>query len=182
MPARHVVTVADADHATIGGKPLTAAQHAAVLNGTGRDQRRLRDQRPLEPSGRGGNVVVTGRLGYGKGLAPPPVGLYSYELTGRITDANGNPVKGADRDDADERPQVLDAVSEPTGANGVYTSFLVAADQEGDDPVPMTVGVAVGSDSYAEPLNDFVDFAKLKSATLTSSCRRRPAARSSSPR
>ena len=30
----------------------------------------------------------------------------------------------------------------------------------------MTVGVAVGSDSYAEPLNDFIDFPKLKSAIL----------------
>ena len=39
--------------------------------------------------------------------------------------------------------------SRPTGKDGTYTSFLVAADQEGDDPVPMTVGVAVGTDAYA---------------------------------
>jgi hypothetical protein len=32
--------------------------------------------------------------------------------------------------------------------------------------VPMTVGVAVGTDAYAEPLNDFINFAALKSSTL----------------
>ena len=56
--------------------------------------------------------------------------------------------------------------SRPTGADGKYTSFLVAADQEGDNPVPMTVGVAVGPDAYAEPLTDFINFPELQSANL----------------
>src|SRR5262249_19843583 len=47
-----------------------------------------------------------------------------------------------------------------------YASFLVAADQEGDSPVPMQVGIAVGNTAYAEPAVDQVPFAKLKSAVL----------------
>ena len=110
--------------------------------------------------------MVTGRLGYGKGLAPPPVGLYSYELTGTDHRRERRAGQGRRRDDADERPQVLDGLRADRRRTASYTSFLVAADQAGDDPVPMTVGVAVGADSYAEPLNDFVNFPKLKSATL----------------
>ena len=165
VPARHVVSVADADHARIGGKPLTDAQHAAVMNARGGISVGYAISGLSSRPGAEGTVVVTGRLGNGKGLAPPPVGLYSYELTGRITDANGAPVKGAVVTTRTNDHKFW-TISEPTGPNGVYTSFLVAADQAGDDPVPMTVGVAVGSDSYAEPLNDFVDFPKLKSATL----------------
>ena len=165
VPARHVVSVADADHAKIGGKPLTDAQHAAVLKARGGISVGYAISNLSSRPGAEGTVVVTGRLGNGKGLAPPPVGLYSYQLTGRITDANGAPVKGAVVTTRTNDHKFW-TVSEPTGPTGVYTSFLVAADQAGDDPVPMTVGVAVGSDSYAEPLNDFVDFPKLKSATL----------------
>ncbi len=52
--------------------------------------------------------------------------------------------------------------SRPTAANGSYASFLVAADQEGDDPVPMQVGIAVGNTAYAEPAADQINFAKLQ--------------------
>ncbi len=49
--------------------------------------------------------------------------------------------------------------SRPTGANGKYTSFLVAADQEGDNPVPMAVAVSVGANAYTEPVDRPVNFA-----------------------
>ena len=42
----------------------------------------------------------------------------------------------------------------------------MAADEEGDNPVPMEVGIAVGNTSYAEPATDQINFAKLQSATL----------------
>ena len=63
----------------------------------GRDQRRLLDLRPLDPSpGPEGTVVVTGRLTLRQGpRAAARCRLYSYELTGTVTDANGTPVKGA---------------------------------------------------------------------------------------
>jgi hypothetical protein len=102
---------------------------------------------------------------YGNGTAPPPVLLYSYELRGTITDATGNPVKGAVVTTRTADRQYW-TQSRPSGANGSYASFLVAADTFGDDPVPMTVGVAVGNTFYAEPATDSIEFAKLKSAVL----------------
>ena len=91
--------------------------------------------------------------------------LYSYELTGTVTDPERQAGEGRDRHDADGRPQVLDVLG-PTGANGKYTSFLVAADQEGDDPVPMAVAVSVGANAYTEPVVDSVNFAALQSSKL----------------
>ena len=109
---------------------------------------------------------MTGQLSYGDSAqAPPTVLLYSYELRGRITDSNGNPVKGAIVTTRTNDRQYW-TQSRPTGPNGTYASFLVAADQEGDDPVPMQVGIAVGNTAYAEPAADQISFAKLKSATL----------------
>jgi hypothetical protein len=109
--------------------------------------------------------VVKGRLTIGQDGAPQPVGLFSYLLKGTITDSNGNPVKGAVVTTRTNDHKFW-TYSRPTGANGKYTSFLVAADQEGSDPVPMTVGVAVGAAAYAEPIVDSIDFAALKSSTL----------------
>ena len=165
MPDRHVVTVASATGATIDGQPLTAAQRAAVLAAGGGFSVGYRVSEVSTKLGAGGTVVLSGRLTYGKAASPQPVGLYSYLLKGKITYADGTPVPNAivTTRTADHKFWTF---SRPTGANGVYTAFLVAADQLGSDPVPMTVGIAVGKDSYAEPLNDFVDFAKLKSSTL----------------
>jgi hypothetical protein len=116
-------------------------------------------------SGPEGTVVLSGRLSYGKGQAPHAVQLYSYELTGTITDQSGNPVKGAI-----VTTRTFDhkfwTFSRPTGPTGKYTSFLVAADQAGDNPVPMTVAVSVGANAYTEPIVDSVNFAELQSSTL----------------
>ena len=163
-PARHVATVVDVSHASAGGKALDASQRDSLL---GRSTGISVGYRISGLSSRvqGGNVVVTGRLADTKGSAPPAVLLYSYELRGKITDANGNPVKGAVVTTRTNDRQYW-TQSRPTGANGAYASFLVAADQEGSSPVPMQVGVAVGGSAYAEPLADAIDFAKLKSATL----------------
>jgi hypothetical protein len=165
LPARHVVTVANADHATVGGKPLTAAEHKAVLGASGGFSVGYGFSGLTAHVGSGGTVVIDGRLTYGSGKAPLPVGLYSYLLKGTITHADGTPVQ-----DAIVTTRTNDhkfwTFSRPTGADGKYTSFLVAADQEGDNPVPMTVGVAVGSDAYPEPLADFINFAELQSANL----------------
>jgi PQQ-dependent dehydrogenase (methanol/ethanol family) len=166
-PARHVATVVDVSHATVGGKALTAAQQAAL---TGRRTGisvgyQISDLKTKVQSN--GQVLVTGRLGFADAptTAPPAVLLYSYELKGTITDSNGNPVKGAIVTTRTNDRQYW-TQSRPSGANGSYASFLVAADQEGDDPVPMQVGIAVGSTSYAEPPADQIPFAKLQSATL----------------
>jgi PQQ-dependent dehydrogenase (methanol/ethanol family) len=165
MPARHVVTVATVDGATVDGRKLTKAEQSELASAKGGITVGYSISNVSARPGPEGTVVVTGRISYGKGLAPRPVQLYSYELTGTITDANGNPVKGAivTTRTADHKFWTF---SRPTGANGKYTSFLVAADQEGDNPVPMTVAVSVGSDAYTEPVVDSVNFPELRSSRL----------------
>jgi alcohol dehydrogenase (cytochrome c) len=165
-PGRHVVTVADVGGARIEGKRLSSAQAGELLGrGTGISVGyTLNDLKAHVQAG--GDVVVTGRLSYSDSSdAPPSVLLYSYELKGRITDANGNPVEGAVLTTRTNDRKYW-TQSRPTGANGDYASFLVAADEEGDDPVPMEVGIAVGNTPYAEPAADEINFAKLQSATL----------------
>ncbi|HVW89924.1 MAG TPA: PQQ-binding-like beta-propeller repeat protein, partial [Gaiellaceae bacterium] len=162
-PARHIATIVDVSGAKIGGRPLSAAERNALLGKAGGISVGYRVS-GLSAKRSGGNIVVTGRLSYGSG-APPTVVLYSYELRGKITDAHGDPVKGAIVTTRTNDRQYW-TQSRPSGANGAYASFLVAADQEGDNPVPMQVGIAFGGASYAEPAADQIMFAKLKSATL----------------
>jgi alcohol dehydrogenase (cytochrome c) len=164
VPGRHIARVTSVAGARVDGRPLTAAQRRDVLGATGAVNVGYTVTNLSVHRGEAG-IVVKGRLTIGKDGAPQPVGLYSYLLQGTITDANGNPVKGAVVTTRTNDHKFW-TYSRPTGASGKYTSFLVAADQEGSDPVPMTVGVAVGAAAYAEPIVDFVDFAALKSATL----------------
>jgi hypothetical protein len=165
MPGRHVVTVASAAKASVGGKPLSAAQQAQVMHARSGISVGYTISNIKARSGAEGTVVVSGQVTYGKGLAPRPVSLYSYELQGTITDATGKPVKGAvvTTRTGDHKFWTFSA---PTGPSGHYTSFLVAADQEGDDPVPMAVAVSVGADAYTEPVVDTVNFAALQSSKL----------------
>jgi PQQ-dependent dehydrogenase (methanol/ethanol family) len=163
-PGRHLAKIVDVSHATINGTPLSKAQGNELLGKTGGISIGY-DMTDLSAKpGAGGTVVVTGKMTYGD-EAPPTVLLYSYELQGTITDSNGNPVKGAIVTTRTNDRQYW-TQSRPSGANGKFASFLVAADQEGDNPVPMEVGIAVGSTSYAEPAADEINFAKLQSATL----------------
>jgi alcohol dehydrogenase (cytochrome c) len=165
MPGRHVVTVASATGATVDGRKLTQAEQSQVLAAKGGISVGYSITDVTTRSGPEGTIVLSGRMSYGNGLAPHPVELYSYELTGTVTDSNGNPVKGAivTTRTADHKFWTF---SEPTGANGKYTSFLVAADQEGDNPVPMAVAVSVGANAYTEPVVDSVNFPALQSARL----------------
>ncbi len=165
MPDRHVITVASASHATVNGRKLTPAEQTQVLSAKGAVNVGYSVTGVSTRSGPEGTVVLSGRITYGQNNAPHPVQLYSYELTGTVTDANGSPVSGAivTTRTSDHKFWTF---SRPTGANGKYTSFLVAADQEGDNPVPMTVAVSVGANAYTEPTVDFVNFSQLQSAKL----------------
>src|SRR5262249_18955262 len=111
-----------------------------------------------------GNVVLTGRAVSAAGTGTPPVALYTYQLQGTVTDANGKPVENAivvtrtsDRD--------FWTFSKPTDPNGHYTSFFSASDEGGEDPVPLTVQVASGLVSFASGTQT-VKFNALQSATL----------------
>jgi alcohol dehydrogenase (cytochrome c) len=164
MALRHVARVVDASHASVGGHRLRTAQQKAILGRSAGISVGYKIDK-VSSKVEGGKVVVTGRLTDSAGTPAPPMLLYSYLLTGTITDANGNPVAGAVVTTRTNDRKFW-TQSRPSGKNGKYASFLVPADEEGDNPVPMQVGVAVGGVSYAEPATDQVPFAELSSSTL----------------
>jgi hypothetical protein len=164
LARRHVVAVADATTATVGGKKLSADDQARLRAASaginvgysvvGIAARRVE----------GGAVSVTGFVHRADGASAPPVVLLSYRLDGTITDASGKPVAGAyvvtrtnDRD--------YWTFSEPTNASGHYTSFFPASDLTNSDPVEFSVQVAVGRTNYTTgPVNP--SFKRRSSATL----------------
>jgi PQQ-dependent dehydrogenase (methanol/ethanol family) len=165
LPARHVTSVASLANARIGGRALSAAERSAIAglhNGftVGYNVTDLHTTR-----GSGGNVVLTGRAVYGSGKPVPPVVLFTYQLSGTVTDAAGKPVVGAI---VVSRTQDRDfwTFSKPTDASGHYTSFFAASDESGADPVPLTVQVASGTTSFSSGFGPTVKFGLLKSATL----------------
>jgi hypothetical protein len=115
---------------------------------------------------RNGTVRVSGRVTLANGrTAPPPVVLFTYQLTGRITDAQGRPVQNAvvvtrtlDRD--------FWTFSAPSDAQGRYTSFFPASDRTGADPVPMNVQVAIGATNYVVASGRTPRFKRLRSASM----------------
>jgi hypothetical protein len=162
---RNIIGVADASRATVKGKRLNASQQEAVrkaINGFSVSYK-LVDVRARKISG--GRILVTGRATLARGTAPPPVILYTYRLSGKITDATGNPVAGAvvvtrtaDRD--------FWTFSQPSDSSGNYQSFFTASDERGADPVPLSVGVAFQDISYGGNVGQEVSFKRLRSATL----------------
>jgi hypothetical protein len=112
-----------------------------------------------------GRIVVSGRLASAGGAPPPTVALYTYRLTGVVTDSSGNPVSGAvvvtrtrDRD--------FWTFSTRSDSLGRYTSFFAASDETAADPVTLSVQVAVGSNSYGLPTGVDVQFDRLHSARM----------------
>jgi len=163
-PARHVATVVADNDATVAGRRLSAAQRAALLGASGGISVGYQISGLSARVDGAGDVVVSGRLSVGS-QAPPTVLLYSYLLRGVVTGPGGAPVAGAVITTRTNDRQYW-TQSRPSGADGAYASFLVAADQEGDNPVPMEVGVAVGGTAYSLPAADEVNFAKLQSDVL----------------
>jgi alcohol dehydrogenase (cytochrome c) len=162
---RHLVKVAGLSRARVGGRALTAAERAAVRAATGGFTVAYRVDDLKARAGRNGSVVVTGRIATRGGFAPAGVSLFTYRLSGRITGADGKPVAGAtvvtrtvDRD--------FWTFSEPSDSNGNYTSFFAASDKSQDDPVPLSVQVAVGPVSYSSGLVPTVKFKRLRSARM----------------
>jgi PQQ-dependent dehydrogenase (methanol/ethanol family) len=163
-PARRVARVVSLRGATVGGKALSAGQQSAVLAARGGISVGYAVTR-LHARVTGGKVVVSGRVVGTRRNAPPPVRLLTYRLSGTITDAGGKPVQGAV---VITRTQDRDfwTHSSATDANGHYTSFFGASDETSANPVPLSVGVALGNISYGGNLGQVVEFARLKSATM----------------
>ena len=163
--ARHAVSVVDTTHARARGVALTKDEQAAL------SARRAAITvaypiRELNVAHDGaGRFVVEGRLGSATGPSPLAVSVYSYELTGKVTDANGKPVVGArvstrtvDRD--------YWTVSSPTDADGRYSSLFTASDEAGHNPVPFTVRIAKGDLVYQFLPEELVQFQLLRSARM----------------
>jgi hypothetical protein len=162
---RHEVTVTSAAGATVGGRPLSAAQQSALTGLQAGFSAAYKIDGLKARRQPGGTVLVTGRVRDAGGGAPPPVVLYTYQLRGTITDASGKAVQGAivvtrtaDRD--------FWTFSSPTDAQGDYSSFFSASDEQGADPVPLNVQVAVGSVSYGGATGTTFNFKRLRSATM----------------
>lgn len=162
---RHLVKVADLTRARVGGRPLTAAERASARAATGGFTVAYRIDGLKASSGKSGNVVVTGRIATRGGFAPAGVSLFTYRLSGRITGADGRPVAGAT---VVTRTVERDfwTFSEPSDANGNYTSFFAASDSTQQDPVPLSVQVALGPVSYSSGLIATVKFKRLRSARM----------------
>ncbi len=113
-----------------------------------------------------GDPTVAGTLTVSdKHTAPPTVSLFSYQLTGTVLDSSGHPVANAlvstrtpDRD--------YWTVSTPSDSQGQFSSLFTASDESGDNPVPMTVKVAIGNVIYSYLSFEFVRFPALHSAHL----------------
>ena len=164
-PKRHVIAVVGASSATVRGRRLSSAERNAVLAAKGGISVAYRITEARAKRLANGNVLVTGRATLARGTAPPPAVLFTYLLSGKLTDSAGRPVQNAvvvtrtvDRD--------FWTFSEPSDAQGNYSSFYTASDEEGGDPVPLQVQVTLGDTSYSFPGGRNVSFKRLRSATL----------------
>jgi PQQ-dependent dehydrogenase (methanol/ethanol family) len=165
VSGRHAVHVTGLSGATIGGKRVDKAQKRAILAARGGIASAFAISGLHASVQHNGDVLVTGSVTDSSGGAPPKVHLLSYELTGRITNADGTPVVGAV---VITRTQDRDywTRSNPSDGNGVYTSFFPASDDTYDNPVLISVGVADGSTSYGGITGTNVKFVRLQSSLL----------------
>jgi hypothetical protein len=168
LMGRHVVTIANASQAKVGGVALTgdeqsqlsAAQGAISVDYGVHDLKVSRDS--------AGRPVVTGQLTDSLGAPPTPVGLFTYQLTGTVVDSDGRPVVGAQVSTRTEDRDYW-TVSTLTDSKGYYSSlFTASAETAGvpGAPVPFTVRVSKGDLVYQFLPLEFVEFNRLQSATL----------------
>jgi alcohol dehydrogenase (cytochrome c) len=165
VAGRHVIRVTGLAGATIAGKRLSAPQQRAVSAATGGFTTAFAISGLHASVQHNGDVLVTGSATDSTHTAPPAVHLLSYELSGRITTTDGQPVE-----DAFVITRTQDrnfwTRSNPSNANGDYSSFFTASDQTFDNPVIMSVGIAQGATSYGGITGTNVPFARLESSVL----------------
>lgn len=165
IPLRHVVTIVSAAKARVNGRALTRSERAALVGLHAGFSVGYRVSGLKTRVQKDGTVLVSGRISSAQGGNPPSVALYTYRLTGVVTNSSGDPVPGAV---VVTRTQDRDfwTFSNPSDSLGRYTSFFAASDETPADPVILSVQVAVGANSYGLPLGVNVGFARLESATM----------------
>ena len=173
---RSAIRCASSTHRTrrVGGRALTARRAERAACG---ERGHLRRVPPRRPAGAACRRTATSRsaaaLLRADGAPAPGVVLLSYRLSGTVTDASGQPRAGRDRRHA-ARPTATSGRSRsPSNANGHYVSFFSASDEQGSDPVPLNVQVAVGQRSYSAGLAERRLQAAAAARRWTSSCRLR---------
>jgi len=162
---RAMVVVTGVAHATIDGNPLTSAERSALLGRSAGFNAGYAVDQLSSKTLSNGDVQVTGRVHDSAGNAPPAVALYTYQLTGTVTNSSGQPVQGAV---VVTRTQDRDfwTFSSPTNSNGQFSSFFTASDESGANPVTLSVGVASGSTSYGGTTGINVNFDALHSSNV----------------
>lgn len=167
MPRRHPVAVVDADSAKVGGKSLSDSDRAALVDGARGSIDVVYGITDLKAAKqKDGTILVTGKAGFADGKTPPPtVMIYTYQLSGTITDSDGKPVAGAV-----VSTRTLDrsfwTISVASDANGRYTSLFTASAEQPGDPVPFDIRVAKGDDVWEFLAGEQVTFRRLQSATM----------------
>jgi hypothetical protein len=162
---RHPVSIADDAHGRIGSVALTTGQQAVLRRARGAITvaYAIRNLHAVRKSH--GKIVVSGRIAYADGTAPPRVVLYSYRLSGRILDARGKPVVGA-RISTRTLDRDFWTVSGPSGADGRYDSLFTASSEAPGNPVPFSVRVAIADRVYQFLPEEYVYFPRLRSARM----------------
>ena len=162
---RHVITIVSAAGASVAGRRLGKRESDALVGMQAGFSVAYPVTNLHASVQKNGNVLVQGRVASVEGAPPPLVSLFTYRLTGVITDSSGKPVQGAV---VVTRTQDRDfwTYSTPTDSGGRYTSFFAASDESGKNPVVLSVQVAVGDNIYGLPTGVNVDFSMLKSATM----------------
>lgn len=167
LAAVHRVSVGNADAAKIDGKAPTQSQRNALLeNANGVITVAFGITGLKAEKQKNGTFLVTGRVAYADGKTPPPpVTIYTYQLSGTITDATGQPVT-----DAIVSTRTLDrsfwTISQPSDARGRYTSLFTASAEQPGNPVPLDIRVAKGDDIYEFLAGEHVTFQRLQSARM----------------
>jgi hypothetical protein len=167
LTGRHRVAVGDVDNATIGGKKLTQTQRDALVEGTTGSLYVAYGLTGLTAAKQSdGTILVTGRAGFADGKTPPPaVTIYTYRLTGTVTDSTGAPVVGAI-----VSTRTLDrqfwTISAATDLEGNYTSLFTASAEQPGNPVPFDIRIARGDDIFEFPAGEHVSFQRLQSARM----------------
>jgi hypothetical protein len=168
LMGRHVVTIANATQAKVGGVALTSAEQSQLSATQGAIEVDYEIHDVKASRNGAGQPVVTGQLTDALGVPPTPVGLFTYQLTGTVVDSDGKPVVGAQVSTRTEDRDYW-TVSTFTNSKGFYSSlFTASAETAGvpGAPVPFTVRVSKGDLVYQFLPLEFVEFDRLKSATL----------------
>jgi PQQ-dependent dehydrogenase (methanol/ethanol family) len=165
LARKHQVRVTGVAAATVHGRRLAASERSVLLGASGSFSVGYRIDSLRAMRRPDGTISITGRVHDTAGSAPPPVALQTYQLTGTITDAAGNPVSNAV---VITRTQDRDfwTFSSASDETGHYSSFFAASDETAADPVPLSVGVAHAGTSYGGTVGTNAPFDRLRSSSM----------------